>query len=370
MKVSNYLKVSDITSILEAWAPCPLQEGYDNAGLMVGDPEMEVRGVLVNLDITEAVVDEAIQRGCNLVVGHHPIWFMPRKRLNGEDYISRTIIKAIKNDVALYAIHTNLDNVSTGVNAMMAQKLGLINTRTLRPMAKTLGKLVTYVPAPDLKKVSEALFAAGAGKIGNYDECSFVSEGKGTFRPMEGANPTIGHTGKRENVAESRIEIVFPIHQQHKIVAALKMAHPYEEVAYQVFSTENAINDIGAGLIGQLPVALKKDDFLTLVKKTFGCGAIRYSDAQIENVSQIALCGGAGSFLTGDALKSKVDAFITGDISYHKFFDNENRMMLLDIGHYESEQYTSSLICSYLSEKIPNFAVLLSEVRTNPVKYY
>jgi dinuclear metal center YbgI/SA1388 family protein len=365
------MKIAELASYLESIAPPKLAESYDNVGLLVGEPDTEITGVLINLDVTEDVIAEAVRQGCNVVVTHHPIWFTPRSRLNGEDYVSRCIISAIRNGVALYAIHTNLDNVRTGVNRVICEKLGLTGTRILQPKSATLRKLVTYVPEPDAEKVLHALWAAGAGKIGDYDQASFSHPGTGTFRPLEGADPTIGQIGTHEKVAEMRIEVVFPCNLKSMIIKALIESHPYEEVAYQVIETENSIAEIGSGMIGKLPKPLKKADFLAFVRDSFGCGGIRYSEADgLELIENVAVCGGSGSFLIGNALRAGAHALVTADVTYHKFFDPEGRMMLLDIGHWESEQFTSLLLKDLISEKFRNFAVRLSEVKTNPVKYF
>ena len=364
------MKIKKVIQALEKLAPSALAESYDNVGLLVGDPNWECKGILINLDCTEAVVDEAIEQGLNLIVVHHPIWFSGRKRLNGEDYVSRVIIKAVKHDIGIYAIHTNLDNVRVGVNDMICEKLGLEGRRILAPKSQTLQKLVTYVPEKDAEAVLLAIFEAGAGKIGDYDQSAFTQSGTGSFRPLKGSNPTIGQQGEREFVNETRIEAVFPFYAKGKVISALKQAHPYEEVAYQIMATANSIREIGSGMIGTLPEAMDKQSFLEKVKSSFHCGGIRFADAPKDSIQKVAVCGGAGSFLIQIARRSGADAFITGDITYHKFFDNEEEMLLLDIGHYESEQFTSQLIYNYISKVFPNFAILLSEVYTNPVKYF
>jgi dinuclear metal center YbgI/SA1388 family protein len=364
------MRISNLLSVLHSFAPPDLAESYDNPGLLVGDPQTEVTGILINLDMTEAVIREAHQRGCNVVVAHHPILFTALKKLSGSDYVSRALRLAIKLDVALIAVHTNLDNVRQGVNHRMAQQLGLVNTRILSPKPATLRKLEVYVPVEHRVALLQALWKAGAGQIGNYGEASFSSEGQGTFLPLEGANPAIGGVGQHETVLESRIEVVFPAHLKGAVLAAMRAAHPYEEVAHQVIATENSIADIGAGLVGDLPSPLGKRAFLEKVRQAFGCGGIRYADAPLDEVSRVALCGGSGSFLTSAALRAGAQAFVTADVTYHKFFDNEDRMLLLDVGHHESEQYTSALISDVLLKSFPNFAVHLSETLTNPVKYF
>lgn len=364
------MKYKSIQKALHQWAPSSLAESYDNVGLIVGDPETECTGVLINLDVTEDLLDEAVAKGANLVLTHHPIWFGPRKRLNGEDYVSRIIIKAIKHDIGLLACHTNLDNVRHGVNAEIGRRLGIKSPSILSPKRDLVLKLSTYVPLAQRMALLDALFAAGAGRIGNYDRAAFAVDGEGTFRPLEGAQPAIGEVGRQEWVAESMVEVVFPAFLKGQVIGALHAAHPYEVPAYQVVSTQNAYEEVGSGMVGKLASPMKKADFLSLVKEAFDCGGIRYADYPGEMIERVAWCGGAGSFLTGAALRSGADAFVTGDITYHKFFDNENKMLLLDIGHYESEQFTSDLIYKFMSEKFPNFALHLSEIRTNPVKYF
>ena len=361
----------EVCKILEQWAPPSLQESYDNSGLITGEPETQITGILVSLDLTESVIEEAIQRNCNFIISHHPIWFQARKRLIGEDFVSRCLLKAIRAGIGLYAIHTNLDNVSWGVNRKIGERLGLSDLKVLSPRGDTLLKLEVYVPEVALVSVRKALFAAGAGHIGDYDECSFSFQGAGTFRPLTGANPYQGEIGKTENTPEWKIELILPQWLKGKVVKALKAAHPYEEVAFQIWNLNQSVEQYGAGMIGKFPVPMEKQKFLQLVKTTFNCGGIRYAERDGEDKIQIvAFCGGSGSFLIPQALAAGADAFVTADITYHKFFENEQRMLLLDIGHFESEQYTPELIVEYLSEKIVTFAVHLSAIQTNPIHYY
>lgn len=364
------IKISDIIQVLEAFAPPALQESYDNAALMCGEPHKICTGVLCTLDITEAVIQEAITSGCNMIVAHHPIWFSARKRLNGEDMVSRCLLMAIRNDVALYAIHTNLDHVHTGVNSMICNKLGLINPAILEPKSGILMKLETYAPLTSTSGILDALFKAGAGSIGNYDSCAFVSEGMGSYRPLSGSNPYQGSVGVVEHSAEQKIEVIFPAWLKSGVLSALFAAHPYEEVAYQLFKTENSVSVYGSGMVGEFSTPLSKADFLRKVRETFQCKGIRYADADKTHIQRVAVCGGSGSFLIGAAMRAEADAFITADITYHTFFTGENRMMLLDIGHYESEQYTPLILHAIISEKFPNFALHLSGIRTNPIQYY
>lgn len=363
------MKASAIISALESLAPLALQESYDNSGLLVGMPNAEVSGVLVCLDCTEAVIDEALARGCNMVVSHHPIVFGGLKRLNGRNYVERTVIKAIKNDVLLYAIHTNLDNVKDGVNAIIANKLGLTNTRILAPKRGLLRKLVTYVPALHLDQVRNALWDAGAGQIGKYNQCSFNLLGTGTFKGTDASNPFIGKPGVLEQAEEVRTEVVFPEHIEQLVLTALRKAHPYEEVAYEIYRAENLWQDVGAGLVGNLESPMPMIDFLHLIKEKMTCQCVRHTQPHVKNVSTVAVCGGSGSFLLSDAIKAGADVFVTSDYKYHQFFDADNRITIADIGHYESEQFTTQLIVDHLTDHFPTFATRFSEVNTNPINY-
>jgi dinuclear metal center YbgI/SA1388 family protein len=364
------MKLRDITSFLESIAPASLQESYDNAGLITGEPDRECRGIITTLDSTVEVIDEAIEKGCNLVVAHHPIVFGGLKKINGKNYVERAIIKAIRNEIAIYAIHTNLDNVMAGVNGKMAQKLGLGETRVLSPRKGMLRKLYTFVPYAQVEEVRNALFAAGAGHIGNYSECSFGTEGVGTFKGLEGTNPFAGKPGERHHEKEWKIELVFPSHLEQPILDALIQAHPYEEVAYDVVVLENTHESIGSGLIGELSAPVSGKEFLEQVKAAFGLKLIRHTSLPAQEIKKVALCGGAGSFLISKALSAGADAYISSDIKYHEFFDADGRLMICDIGHYESEQFTTDLLYDILRQKFPNFAVLKTEVKTNPVHYF
>jgi dinuclear metal center YbgI/SA1388 family protein len=364
------MQIAHFISVLERWAPPVLQENYDNSGLLTGNPSWECKGVLITLDATENVINEAISRGCNLVVAHHPIIFKGLKSITGKTYVERAIIKSIKQDVAIYAIHTNLDNVLSGVNAAMANKLGLINCSILLYKPLQLKKLFTFIPKPDAEKVRAAVFAAGGGTIGNYSETSFNTDGTGTFKPGAGANPAIGKIGIRESVEEVKLEVIYPVWLENEIIKAMKMAHPYEEVAYDIVNLDNDLQSVGSGIIGELPHALSESDFLSLVQHRFHLYHIRHTHFTEKNIKKVALCGGAGSFLTGKALSTGADAFVTADLKYHEFFDAEDKMLLADIGHWESEQFTIELIHDFLKEKFPTFAVLKSGVKTNPVSYF
>jgi dinuclear metal center YbgI/SA1388 family protein len=368
--MNDEIRIKDIANYLETIAPLSYQESYDNSGLIVGDTQTIVTGILLSLDSTEAIIDEAITKGCNLVISHHPIVFKGLKKLNGGNYIERTIIKAIKNDIAIYAIHTNLDNVTGGVNFMIAEKLQLQNVQILAPKTGILTKLTTFVPIADTQKLLESLYEAGSGQIGNYDHCSFSVDGTGTFRPNKQAQPVIGQSDVDEAVNENRIEVIFPTYLESKIVQTLQQAHPYEEVAYYLTTLNNQNQEIGSGAVGNLNEALSTNGFLNYLKTKMNLSVIRHTSFITDSVKRIAVCGGSGSFLLSDAIKVQADVFITADYKYHEFFDADNRIIICDIGHYESEVFTKELLFRFLSKKFTNFAVKLAETNTNPVSYY
>lgn len=364
------MRIDDVIKILESWAPRSWQESYDNSGLITGDRQANCTSILCALDATEDVIAEAQQRGCNLVVAHHPIVFGGLKRIDPDHYVGKALIRAIKHDIAIYAIHTNLDNLLEGVNAAMADRIGLIKRSTLVAKANTLKKLHTYVPTNHLDAVCEALFAAGAGHIGRYDQCSFRQAGEGTFRALAGANPFVGEPGKMHREPEWKLEVLYPAHVESAILNAMRAAHPYEEVAYDLVGVSNAHPSVGAGLVGELPEPMEEATFLAMLKSAFGCGVIRHTPVSGRTIRRVALCGGAGSFMISNALAIGADAYVTADLKYHEFFEADGKMLLADVGHYESEQFNIPLIQSFLAEKFPTFAVLKTERNTNPVRYH
>ncbi len=364
------MKVKDVIHLLEELAPLAYSEDFDNTGLLVGDAQAEVTGVLVTLDTLEAVVDEAIENNCNLIVSFHPIIFKGLKRITGKTYVERVVLKAIKHGISIFAIHTALDNAWNGVNAMMCEKLGLKQRKILIPQSGTIHKLVTYVPSKDAHTVREALFAAGAGNIGNYSNCSFNHSGMGSFMGNEDSNPTLGKKGETHFEPEIEIGVTFQKHLESSILKALFESHPYEEVAYEVTTLNNTNQYIGMGMVGEFEEALTEEAFLKHAKDVFGAGCIRHSALLGKEVKKVAVLGGSGSFAIKAAQGHGADAFITADLKYHDFFSAENRILLTDVGHYESEQYTKELLVAHLSKKITNFAVVLSQVNTNPITYY
>ncbi|MBK8341767.1 MAG: Nif3-like dinuclear metal center hexameric protein [Flavobacteriales bacterium] len=363
------MRIKDVITVLEAWAPPSLQEDYDNCGLQVGDPSADVTSALVCLDCTEAVVAEAAAKGCGLIITHHPVIFKGLKSLVARTYVERTVLAALKHGIAIYAIHTNLDNVLNGVNGEIAARLGLLRTRVLAPRSGQLRKLAVFVPLAQAEAVRKALFGAGAGQVGAYDECSFSSEGVGTFKAGEGTDPFVGKVGERHQEPEVRVEVILPPHLEGRVVAAMRSAHPYEEVAFDLIPLANGHPGIGSGLVGEWDQPLEEGIFLSKLKEIFGLRSVRHTALLGQPVRRIALCGGSGSFLLEQAVASGADAFLTGDLKYHQYFDADRRLLLADIGHYGSEQFTPALIARYLEREMPTFAVRLTETVTDPIHY-
>ena len=363
------MKIKDITDFLESIAPLEYQESYDNCGLIVGDKNSPVKKALVTLDVTEAVIDEAIAEKCQLVIAHHPIVFGGLKKLNGKNYVERTVIKAIKNNVAIYAIHTNFDNVMDGVNAKICERLGLVDCEILAPKKQLLKKLYTFIPLDHYADVAKAVFEAGAGNIGNYSEASFSAPGMGTFKGNEASNPTIGKKGVLESVEEVKFETIFPAIIERKVIEALIKAHPYEEVAYDIVSLDNYYQKIGSGMVGNLKKPVEELTFLKTTKKQLQTGCVRYTPLRQKEVKRVAVCGGSGRFLLNNAIAAGADVFVTADFKYHDFFDAEGKIVVADVGHFESEQFTKHLLIERISKKFPTFAALMSKINTNPINY-
>ena len=363
------MKIRDITSCIEKIAPLNYAEDFDNVGLLVGNYNTQITGVLVALDTLENVVDEAIENNCNLIVSFHPILFTGLKKLNGKNYVERVLIKSIKNDIAIYAMHTALDNSFQGVNAKICEVLGLIHKKVLIPQRNTLKKLTTYVPHEHADEVRLALFKAGAGNIGNYDNCSFNTEGYGTYRGNENSKPLIGKKGRIHTENETFISVIFEKHKEIDILASLVNAHPYEEVAYDIVSLDNLHQEIGIGMIGELPEEKSESEFLQLLKDNMKAKGIRHSKLLGKPVKKVAVLGGSGSFAIENAIQKTADVYVTADLKYHEFFKADNKLVIVDIGHYESEQFTKNLLVDILTKKFPNFAIILSQKNTNPIYY-
>ena len=363
------MRIKDVISAIETIAPLEYAEDFDNVGLLIGNKSTPVSGVLVALDTLENVVDEAIEKNCNLIVSFHPIIFSGLKKITGKNYVERVVIKAIQNNIAIYAMHTALDNSFVGVNAKICEVLGLQNTQVLIPQKATIKKLVTYIPTSNAETLRQALFDVGAGSIGNYDHCSYTLEGTGSFRGNENSSPVIGEKGKTHYEKESEINITFPKHLEPLVIETLKNSHPYEEVAYEITTLENYNQHIGIGMLGELPEAQNAEEFLKTVKESMKVGVIRHSKLLDTKIKKVAVLGGSGAFAIDHAIASGADLYITADIKYHEFYKAENKVIIADIGHYETEQYTKNLLVDYLTKKFTNFAIVLSVCNTNPVKY-
>ena len=364
------MKLSEIFTCIEEFAPLAYQEDYDNAGLQCGDPNAEVNSALLCIDVTPGILEEAERIGAGLVISHHPVIFGGLKRLTGSNLAERLIMDAIRKDIAIYSAHTNIDSVYKGVSFKMAEKLGLQDVKVLSPIRGQLKKLVFFVPSGNAQDVRNAIFEAGAGQIGEYDMCSFNAQGEGSFRGSDETDPFVGRKGEFQLEPELRVETIFPADRERKILPALISAHPYEEVAYDVYPLDNEYERLGMGASGLLPEEMEEKEFLDRLKEGFSTSRIRHSDFRGTAVRRVALCGGAGSFLLNRAISSGADAFVTGDIKYHPFFEASGNILLADIGHYESEQFTTEIFYDLLIKNFPNFAVHLTELNTNPVNYY
>jgi dinuclear metal center YbgI/SA1388 family protein len=362
-------KIKEVAAVLEAIAPKAYQESYDNCGLLTGNPDTEVKSILITLDVTEEVIEEAIKKGCGMIIAHHPVIFKGLKKLTGSNYVERTVIKAIRNDIAIYAIHTNLDNIMGGVNSKICEKLALKNTTILAPKIHLFKKLVTFIPVEKTDQVLKAIHQAGAGQIGNYSECSFRVEGTGSFRPNEKAEPAIGSANKLEFVKENRAEVIFPAYLENRILSALIKAHPYEEPAFDINMLENSNKEVGSGMIGELDNDIDETAFLHYLKEKMNLKTIKHTRLTGKKISKVAVCGGSGSFLLKNAVSAGAQIFISSDFKYHEFFDAEGDIIIADIGHYESEVYTKELIYELLIKKFSNIALVLAQINTNPISY-
>jgi len=364
------MQINDVIQYMEELAPLSYAESYDNVGLLVGDKNTRLTGILITHDTLEEVVDEAITKSCNLIVSFHPIVFSGIKKFNGQNYVNRVLVKAIKNDIAIYATHTALDNVQHGVNSTICNQLNLANRKTLIPKREYIHKLTTYVPVAKVEKVRNALFNAGAGNIGNYNKCSFNVSGEGTFQGNKNSKPQVGSQGEFRTENETLISLTFEKHLENKILKALFTNHPYEEVAYEISTLTNLHQNIGLGMIGELTTPMDEKIFLEFLKTKMNTSCIRHSALLGKKINKVAVLGGSGSSVIKNAKNSGADVYITSDLKYHDFYQAENSILLCDIGHYESEQYTKSLLYEFLSKKIPNFAIVLSGINTNPVNYF
>jgi len=362
--------LKDLSSYLDSEVPLSFQENYDNSGLQIGLPGNEITSALITLDITEEVTDEAIEKGCDVIVSHHPLIFNGLKHITGNSITERIVYKAIKNNLAIYSSHTNLDMIAGGVSRKMAEKMNLQKVRILSPKANNLLKLVTYIPESHIEEIRNEIFRAGAGVLGNYDRCSFASAGTGSYRGNENTNPFAGEKGEMHFEKEIRFETVMLSHLKDKVISALLKVHPYEEVAYDIFPLANRNDYAGLGCVGELPEGMEELDFLKYVSEVFNANGLRYTRTNGRKIKQVALCGGSGISLLQDAFTGNADVFITADIKYHNFFEADNKILLVDIGHYESEKFSTEILYDLIIKKFPKFALRFSEVKTNPINYF
>lgn len=363
------MKLKEIINYFEEIAPFSLQESYDNSGIQIGNPSREVKAALLCIDVTEDVVAEAVKTGSDLIISHHPLLYNGVRRLTGKTMVERVIEQSIRNDVSIISLHTNIDSVFNGVNGKICDKLGLKNRRVLSPVEGKLLKLVFFVPRSNAEDVRNAIFESGAGIIGNYDSCSFNLEGKGSFRAGENTTPHVGEKGKLHFEEEVRIETILPAHLKNNVVRSMINAHPYEEVAYDLYPLVNKWEQVGMGMTGELDEEMEEYEFLNALKAVFNAGCIKYTSLLNKKIKKVAVCGGSGSFLLNKAISSESDVFVSADFKYHQYFEAEGKILIADIGHYESEQFTKELFYENLMKKFPKFAVRLSEVNTNPINY-
>ncbi len=367
------MKVNDIHSILAAWAPKEIAWERDNVGLQVGDPEANVRGVLVCLDCTEQVILEARKQKADLIVSHHPLLFRAPKSITTADETGRAIRALIENKTNLYSAHTNLDFTAGGTSFAIAEALRLKNVEFLRKSYEVDKKIVTFVPRLHTQKVRNAMAEAGAGIIGNYDYCSFGIAGTGSFRGNSAANPAIGTKGKLESAEEIRLEMIGKQWNTEKIVKAMIAAHPYETVAYDIYPLQNASTEFGMGIIGTLKQPMGLSSFLQLVKKQLNARVLRRTTALNNVVQRIAACGGAGGELVDTAIAQHADVFITADVRYHDFHHATGKITLIDAGHFETEHPVVNAVVRKLNTEIRKLGqripVRAAKTSTNPIYY-
>jgi dinuclear metal center YbgI/SA1388 family protein len=363
-----------VIKYLEDWAPKEIAWQNDNVGLQVGHVNKKIQNIMLSLEISPAVLTQAISRKCNLIVTHHPLIFQPIKKLNfNTDPNSQIIEKLIKNDIALVSAHTNLDFTKHGVSFQLAKKLGLKKIQFLRNLKSNQIKLSVFVPEKSVEKVASAIFSAGGGLIGEYSNCSFRTNGEGTFKGSDLSNPAVGFKGKYETVREAKLEILVDSWKLNSVVKSMIAAHPYEEPAYDIYPLENANVNYGAGAVGNLEKSLSAQEFLSLVSKKLNCKNLRFVKGKAQRISKVAVCGGSGSDFIPDAINKNADAFVTADIKYHTFHSAKEKIMLVDAGHYETE----IPILDELQRRLKKFAVKEKNIkifkfngRTNPIIFF
>ncbi|HUN66397.1 MAG TPA: Nif3-like dinuclear metal center hexameric protein [Bacteroidota bacterium] len=352
----------DIDRLLEEWAPKALAWEGDNVGIQIGNPSGKIRTILLALDLTDEVVREAVRRRADLVMTHHPLLFRPPRALRTDDRTGRLALALARNNIALHALHTNLDFAPGGVSHALAKELGLDRIATLQPLTGQFQKIVVFVPLSHSDAVMEAMAGEGAGRIGNYDRCSFRTAGSGTFRPLSGARPYTGSAGVLEQVGEERIEMIVPRWKSGRVIEAMRRVHPYEEVAFDLFDLATEVTGYGAGAVGSLPRAMTLRGFLAHVRRRLGTPHLRYAGRPERPVRTVAVCGGSGGEYLPAALRAGADAFVTADLRYHTFQGCDGALALIDAGHYETEVVVLRHLRAYLKSR--------PEIRTGGVKVF
>ena len=357
------MKIKEVIQFLEQKFPLHWQEDFDNCGVQCGDKERELTGIVVCFDMSEAVIDEALAQGSNMVISHHPIIYKHGlKKIEPTNRVGKIIYKALENKILLYSMHTNIDSGKAGGNVLFAKKLELQNLSVLVPKENQFCKLVVFVPAENSALLKEAMFKIGCGNIGNYSHCSYSCEGIGSFKPLTGVNPHIGKHNRLERVDEERIEMIFPKNIKRQVIETLYGHHPYEEPAFDIITLENQNREVGLGRIGLLPTSMLAKDFILYIKEKLNLDFVKFSGNRDAEIKKVAVCGGGGASFISEALTAGVNAYITGDLKYHDFFIPENKMLLIDIGHFEGEHFIREIITSLLQENFNTFATHFTEV--------
>ena len=344
-------RIQDLVGLVHKLYAPELAEDWDNVGLQVGDPGAPLERVMVALDPGLSAIQAARDAGAQALVTHHPLLFRPIKRLTPEDAVGQALWTAVRDGVAIISAHTNLDCAVAGLNSWLAVRLGVQQSAPLQPVAGDYLKLTVFIPAGHEQSVAEALFSAGAGQIGAYDECSFRARGEGTFRPGLGTNPFIGEIGQREQADEIRFETIVPKRKLARVLEKMHKAHPYEEVAYDLVPLQNQVPGAGLGRIGRLEQATTLDAFAAGVKAALGCDHLRVTGAGRRPVHKIALCGGSGAGLLQTAHRLGADVLVTGDVKYHDARQAEELgMALIDAGHFATEKLMIEQVADSLRE--------------------
>lgn len=360
----------DIAGFMEEFAPTFLAEDWDNVGLLVGSRSQEVRRVLVCLEVSAKVVEEAVSKKIDLILSHHPMIFKGLKRIVADDFSGGLLYKLIRNNIGVYSAHTNLDVTDHGINEHLADIMGLKNAKNLNPyQSEDLYKVVVFVPERDVDRVREAMCSAGAGWLGNYSDCTFMTKGTGTFKPLEGTHPYIGTQGTLEKVDEYRLETVVPKSRMGCVISAMLKAHPYEEVAYDTYLLKLKGKEYGLGKYGSLEVPMSFDAFVRHVKNKLNISTVRLIGQPPKEVQTAAVFCGAFDDNFSAVVRNRIDVLIAGDVKHHTAFDMAAAgICVIDAGHFATERIMVPHLTEILSKKFPELEVIASEVEEDPIK--